>query len=242
MSSYRGSCAWSRRAARWFGLPGTDIRTLGAKKWAADDSKTRAAPQDRPWFGRAGSYPTRARRRLGTRYLRPIESLAPAAEPFYNAASNSPRTPGGRLVPAVYDKLGIRFLYPDNWTIDEQEALEGNRSVAVYSPGGAFWSIALHAPDTDPEQLAATALATLQEEYAEAEFEPVVEEVEDYQLTGYDLNFFYLDLTNTALIRGFRTGDATCLVLCQAEDREYEQVEPVFRAITTSLLAEAAAP
>ena len=139
---------------------------------------------------------------------------------------------------AVYDKLGIRFLYPENWTLDEQEALAGNRSVSVYSPGGAFWSIALHASTTDPGQLASTALETLKSEYRDSESEEVSERICGQSLRGYDLNFFYLDLTNTAVIRGFRTATASCLVLCQAEDREFEQVAPVFRAITTSLLSE----
>lgn len=139
-------------------------------------------------------------------------------------------------MPAVYDKLGIRFLYPDNWTLDEQEALEGNRSVSVYSPGGAFWSIVLHPKGTDPGDLAAMALATLKEEYADSEAEPVSEQVGGQSIRGYDLNFFYLDLTNTALIRGFRTATASCLILCQAEDREFEDLAAVFRAITTSLL------
>ncbi len=39
-------------------------------------------------------------------------------------------------MPRVYDKLGIRFLYPDNWTLDEDEAIQGNRSVTALSPGG----------------------------------------------------------------------------------------------------------
>jgi hypothetical protein len=144
---------------------------------------------------------------------------------------------GAQAMPAVYDKLGIRFSFPDNWTLDEEEALAGNRSVSVYSPGGAFWSIALHAPRVDPAELTATALATLKAEYEDAESEPVREEVNGHALEGYDLNFIYLDLTSTALIRGFRTDTASCLVLCQAEDRELTEVAPVFRAITTSLLS-----
>ncbi len=139
-------------------------------------------------------------------------------------------------MPAVYDKLGIRFLYPDNWTLDEQEALEGNRSISVYSPGGAFWSIALHEARTDPGELAATALATLKKEYASSEAKEVSEQISGQSISGYDLNFYFLDLTNTALIRAFRTATASCLVLCQAEDGEFEEVAPVFRAITTSLL------
>jgi hypothetical protein len=66
----------------------------------------------------------------------------------------------------------------------------------------------------------------------------VSERIGGEQIGGYDLNFFYLDLTNTALIRSFRTADASCLVLCQAEDRDFAEVGPVFRAITTSLLAD----
>lgn len=141
-------------------------------------------------------------------------------------------------MPAEFNKLGIRFLYPENWTLDEQEALEGNRSVTVYSPGGAFWSIAMHEPNVDPRELAASALATLKSEYQDCEAEPVRETVGGQEISGYDLNFFYLDLTNTALVRGFRTPGASCLVLCQAEDREFAAVEPVFRAITTSLLSQ----
>ena len=141
-------------------------------------------------------------------------------------------------MPAVYDKLGIRFLYPDNWTLDEDDALKGNEAVTVYSPGGAFWSITLHPLATDPGELAVAALQTLKTEYEDSESEPASQEVAGQTLKGFDVNFFYLDLTNTALIRGFRLHDATCLVLCQAEDREFAQLGPVFDAITTSLLTE----
>ena len=143
-------------------------------------------------------------------------------------------------MPRVYDKLGIRFLYPDNWTLDEDEAVQGNRSVTALSPGGAFWSIALHPIEVDPDDLAQAAREALQAEYPDSDFEPVTELVGGHPTTGCDLRFFYLDFVNVAMIRGFRTPLATCLVLCQAEDREYEALRPVFQAITTSLLAPAA--
>ena len=141
-------------------------------------------------------------------------------------------------MPATYDKLGIRFLYPDNWILDEEEAVGGNCSVAVYSPGGAFWSIVLHPLESDPSDLAAAALQALKTEYEHSEAEPASEKIAGMTLRGYDVSFFYLDLTNTALIRAFRTETATCLVLCQAEDRDFAELSGVFRAITTSLLAE----
>jgi len=128
-------------------------------------------------------------------------------------------------------------MYPDNWTLDEQEAIAGNNSVTVYSPGGAFWSVVLHDRLADPKELAAEALNALKTEYEGSEAEPASDEVAGQELRGYDVNFFYLDLTNTALIRSFRTADATCLLLCQAEDRELVTAEPVFRAMTMSLVS-----
>jgi hypothetical protein len=94
----------------------------------------------------------------------------------------------------------------------------------------------LHGASAEPGELASEALATLAAEYEETESEAVSEQIGGQAVSGYDLSFFYLDLTNTALIRAFRAAGATCLVLCQAEDREYEHVGAVFRAITTSLL------
>ncbi len=140
-------------------------------------------------------------------------------------------------MPAVYEKMGIRFLYPENWTLDEDEAIEGNRSVSVHSPGGAFWSIVLHPHFVDPAGLASAALAALKAEYPESETEPASDLIGEQWIRGYDFNFFYLDFVSTAVIRGFRTDTDSCLILCQAEDREFEQLGPIFRAITTSLLA-----
>lgn len=139
-------------------------------------------------------------------------------------------------MPAVYDKLGIRFHYPENWTLDESEALEGEKSVSVYSPGGAFWSVIVHPPTLDPQALANAALDTMKQVYDELDTEPVVEAIANCELVGCDMNFYCLDLTNTAQVRAFRRAEATYLVMCQADDREFAEVEPVFRAMLLSLL------
>lgn len=139
-------------------------------------------------------------------------------------------------MPAVYDKLGISFQYPENWDLDEREAVEGNHGVTVYSPGGAFWSVVVQSATVDPQATADAALAALKKEYEELDAEPLTESVGGRELLGYDLNFYYLDLTNTAYIRAFRTPRASYLILCQAEDRELENVEAVLRAMTLSLI------
>jgi hypothetical protein len=138
-------------------------------------------------------------------------------------------------MPAVFDKMGMTFQYPDNWELDERDALEGERGVTVYSPGGAFWSVLLEPPTVDPMQAARTALAALRKEY-ELDAEEVQETVGRRELVGYDANFYYVDLTNTAYIRALRTPSATYLILCQSEDRELRDVEAVFQAMTTSLI------
>jgi hypothetical protein len=137
-------------------------------------------------------------------------------------------------MPAIYDKHGIRFQYPENWSLDEAEV--GQNSVTVYSPGGAFWNLVWCDLREDPHNLAVEALQTLKKEYAETESEPVTETLVGYEISGFDISFYYLDLINTALIRGFRTPNASCLVLCQAEDREFRNIEAVFQAMTASLL------
>jgi hypothetical protein len=139
-------------------------------------------------------------------------------------------------MPTVFDKMGIQFLYPENWTLDQQEAVEGENAVTVYSPEGAFWSVMLHPRVIDPRDLTFEVLSAMKKEFTDFEAEPSHETIEGIDLVGYDMNFYCLDLTNTALVRGFRTADATCIILYQAEDREFASIEPVFRAMTTSLL------
>jgi hypothetical protein len=139
-------------------------------------------------------------------------------------------------MPAEFNKLGISFLYPDNWILDEEDALAGRKSVTVYSPGGAFWSISVHPRSADPARLAKAAAEAMQEEYEDSEAAPSQETVAGRELLGYDLSFYCLDLTNTASIRSFRTNRATYTVYSQAEDREFEAMRAVFLAMTTSFL------
>lgn len=140
-------------------------------------------------------------------------------------------------MPARFEKLGICFQYPDNWTLDEEDALAGGKSVTVYSPGGAFWSVAVHPPSADLARLARAAVDAMREQYPEIEDEEVREAWAGREMIGYDLNFYCLDLTNTAQVRCLRTARRTYTIFCQAEDREYEQIQTVFRAMTTSLLS-----
>ena len=141
-------------------------------------------------------------------------------------------------MPAEYSKMGARFSYPENWTLDTDELNEKGNSITVYSPGGGFWSLGVHPAGTNAGQLAAEALEAMGEEYEHLESREISETNAEDILVGYDLNFFYLDLTSTAKIRCVSRSGATYAIFCQAEDREFEQIGEVFRAITASLLYE----
>jgi hypothetical protein len=140
-------------------------------------------------------------------------------------------------MPAVFEKLGIQFMYPDNWTLDESEVLEGNNTVSVYSPGGGFWSIIIHPPELEPAEIVSAAVQAMRQEYDELDAEPRNEKIAGRDVVGMELNFYCLDLTNTAVLRSFSTDDAAYLVICQSDDREYDEIGPVFEAITNSLLS-----
>ncbi|MEN6406320.1 MAG: hypothetical protein ABFC77_07605 [Thermoguttaceae bacterium] len=140
-------------------------------------------------------------------------------------------------MPAQFNRLNISFQYPENWTLDDSDAMLGRKSVTVYSPGGAFWSVALHSGSTDPKELTAAILESMRQEYGGLESESVEEDVAGHHLEGYELAFYCLDLTNTAQIRGVRVANTSYTIYYQAEDRDYAQLDRVFQAITFSLLS-----
>lgn len=139
-------------------------------------------------------------------------------------------------MPQVFAKHGISFLYPDNWVLDEQAAEGEAESATVYSPGGAFWSVSVHPASAEPDKLAEAAVAAMRAEYSGLEHESTYQLMSGYKVHGYDLAFYYLDLTNSAFVRCFRTPVATYVLFYQAEDRELRQIERVFEAITKSFL------
>ena len=135
-----------------------------------------------------------------------------------------------------FDRFGLAFDYHDNWSVDTADADGHYATVTVYSPEGGFWSVSGHAGGGDPRELAAAIVNQLQKEYPELDTEPAADMIEGSELPGFNLNFYCLDLTNTAHIRTLQTPGAVYLILCQAEDREWERVAAVFAAMTTSFV------
>ena len=136
-----------------------------------------------------------------------------------------------------FNRFGLAFDYPDNWSVDTDDSQDRYAAVTIYSPEGGFWSVSGHAAGGDPAELVVAVLAQMRTEYQDLDSEPVGDEIAGHALTGLDINFYCLDLTNTAQVRTLETAGAIYLLICQAEDREWERISQVFAAITTSFVA-----
>ncbi|MDD3469202.1 MAG: hypothetical protein PHE53_04385 [Thermoguttaceae bacterium] len=137
---------------------------------------------------------------------------------------------------AEYRGMGVAFLFPENWQLDQEPSFGNGRGVTVYSPEGGFWSLSIYPRETDPEQLASTAAAAIDQEYGDAEIETITETIAQRELIGRDVDFFYLDLPIRATIRCVRADHAVLVIFTQMEDREFSLHGEVFRAMTASLL------
>jgi hypothetical protein len=139
-------------------------------------------------------------------------------------------------MPAHFESLGISFQYPENWRLDDSDALLGRRSVTIYSPGGAFWSVAVHPGSAHPKKITKAIVDALRKEYDSVEVEEIEEKVGNRSLRGYDIAFYCLDLTNTAKIRSVYDDSYVYTVYWQAEDREFDALTHVFDAITLTFV------
>jgi hypothetical protein len=139
-------------------------------------------------------------------------------------------------MPATFENSEVHFLYPENWTLSQEETEEWPRSLSLQSPSSGFWSLHVYPTRHNANLAAQEAVAGIREAYEDVESEEVYEKIGALETVGYNLDFIYLDFVVRAEVRSFDIGPRTVVVLCQAESREFEELAKVFRAITLSLL------
>jgi len=135
-----------------------------------------------------------------------------------------------------YRKAGIRFLYPENWRITDEQLDSSPLSVSVQSPESGFWQLMVYDPHVEPRSLVEQVLTSMRAEYEGVESAVIHDQFADVESLGYDMCFYCLDFLVNARALATRALGKTLLILWQAEDREFDRLEPVFRAITLSLL------
>src|SRR6516162_424723 len=113
-----------------------------------------------------------------------------------------------------FARSGIRFEYPDNWTLETEDSGDG-WTATVSSPDTAFMMLSFNPETDDPAELADLALSALKESYPDLEAESAVETLAGQPAIGYDVDFFTLDLTNTCWIRALAGPDGCVLLMCQ---------------------------
>ncbi len=136
-----------------------------------------------------------------------------------------------------YEADSISFDYPDDWQLDREESADG-WTVILQSPGTAFLTLTCDQSGATTEEIAAAALDALKADYPTLEVQPQIDSLAGQMAVGHDVQFFSLDLTNTCWTRSIYSPDGAVLVLCQTNDLELEQYEPVLRAICASLKVE----
>lgn len=140
-------------------------------------------------------------------------------------------------MPANYDKIGAGFLYPDNWQVVEEDLNGEPETVTLQSPTSGFWSLSRYGNEVAAVDLVDEAVATMRGEYDDIETGLLHEEFGGHESIGVEMRFYCLDLLVVSQIRGIVIDKATHLLFCQAEDREFEELDLIFRAVTTSLLS-----
>ena len=138
----------------------------------------------------------------------------------------------------IFEKQGIHFQYPENWELSEDTSTPESLTVTLQSPGSAFWVLRLLDLDNSPERLVTEVLNSMRQEYDEVEATLVQEPLHGFDSVGYDMQFYCLDLLIHSHVRSFVVDDRTYLMMYQAEDREFDEVLPVFMAIVTSMMTE----
>lgn len=141
-----------------------------------------------------------------------------------------------------YDDLGVRFIYPKNWFVRTETWDKGTYSITVDTPEGSFWTLSIMPKGVDLDKAAQDIVRTMNAEYDDMEEREIKRYVADYVLTGYEIDFFYLDLTSTATAlkfederRGYVIFWQTCEYLI-ADDNSDSRAD-IFDAMTHTLVS-----
>ena len=143
-------------------------------------------------------------------------------------------------MPAEFNSFGIRFLYPENWTLVDREEGEGNGGATLDLPGGGFVSLEMtHGGEVD--QVIERVVTAIANDYDAIERENLTLEVLPAGAPVTDLRFYFLDLLIVSRVvvlpvRPEGDEDALLVLQLQAESRDFDKNEPVFAAILKQIV------
>lgn len=137
-----------------------------------------------------------------------------------------------------FDQDGLSFDYPDDWSLEREEA-EGGWMVTVQSPGGGAMAIVtLDRGMPAVEDVVQETLDMMKKDFPGLEATSALETLAGEVAVGHDMEFFSLDFTVSCSTRCFYGSAGTVRVLCQVSGPEEEQYEPALAAIRASIRSE----
>lgn len=136
---------------------------------------------------------------------------------------------------ATYQKNKLQFQYPENWTLTDAPDDPLPREISLESPGGhIMWSVHLHPADADADEILDEAIDTLRESYDDLELSTEAVDFEAFDGKAFGALFFCLDFLVRIKLQVYSTPQYKLLLWYQCEDRDFDQQEMVFRAISTT--------
>lgn len=136
----------------------------------------------------------------------------------------------------TFERDGVRFQYPANWTVETGDGeTDGEWVVSVQSPETAFLLVSLRPEADTPADLADLTLESLKAEYKELDATNAVETLAGQAAIGHDIDFLTLDTAVTCWTRCVDTLAGPLLLMCQTSEHDRARNEPVLRAVFASL-------
>lgn len=135
----------------------------------------------------------------------------------------------------LYRSNGVRFRYPDDWELNEEQSIENEVSITVSSSETSFWSLTLFLDGELPEVLVESAIEAFREEYEELDIYTAEADYCHRTNIARDVEFVCFELMNSAFLRAFRSGSFSVLILYQGNDQELEETKSILEEISASL-------
>ena len=134
-------------------------------------------------------------------------------------------------MPASFESFGIKFLYPENWTLVERSEDESQEGVTLELPCGGFFTIEREREGQIEEEIIEELSDAFEQEYEEIEREDIELENAGSGEHAVEFRFYYLDLLVISRAVILHTDDSKYLIQMQAESRDFDANEMVFSAI-----------
>ena len=140
----------------------------------------------------------------------------------------------------VFEGYGIRFEYPGDWEVTRNQDDDEHITVTAEASRTAFWMVSIMRDRPPVDAVIDSVLESFRSEYDEVDVYESEATICLLPTASLDIDFVCMELINRASIRVCETDDCTIFVLQQNSDTETAEIKSQLKAVTKSLMWEAA--